>query len=99
MHPELPSRLFDDWWRHEGSGMPPLPGEDTEAHVRRICRFAWLEAADWAQGEVRTALAQPPSEEELMTPKPPIASLEPLKGKYYGTVINIRAGLLQHSDR
>lgn len=50
MHPELPSRLFDDWWRHEGSGMPPLPGEDAEAHVRRICRLAWLEAADWAQG-------------------------------------------------
>ena len=59
MRPELPSRLFDAWWRHEVSGMPPLPGEDAEAHVRRICRLAWLEAADWAHGEARTALAQP----------------------------------------
>lgn len=53
MHPELPSRVFDDWWHHEGSGMPPLPGEDAEAHVRRICRLAWLEAADWAYGKAR----------------------------------------------
>jgi hypothetical protein len=30
------------------------------------------------------------SKEEPMTPKPLIASLEPLKGKHYGTVINIR---------
>jgi hypothetical protein len=54
-----PDEAFEAWWRHEGSGIPPLPGEDAEAHVRRICRFAWLEAADWAHGEARTALSQP----------------------------------------
>lgn len=32
---------FDHWWLNEGSGMPPLPGEDHEEHTRRIARIAW----------------------------------------------------------
>jgi len=36
---------FQAWWFNEGSGMPPLPSEDTEAHVHRIARLAWLNGA------------------------------------------------------
>lgn len=36
---------FETWWRNEGSGMPPLSGEDAEAHVHRICKIAWLNGA------------------------------------------------------
>jgi hypothetical protein len=41
-----PSGLaFDVWWHNEGSGMPPLPGEDAETHVHRICAIAWSNGA------------------------------------------------------
>ena len=33
------------WWHKEGSGMPPLKGEDTETHVKRITRIAWHNGA------------------------------------------------------
>ncbi len=36
-----PASPFDVWWHNEGSGMLPLPGEDLETHVRRICEIAW----------------------------------------------------------
>lgn len=36
---------FDEWWNNEGSGMPPLTGEDAETHVHRISRIAWLNGA------------------------------------------------------
>ena len=36
---------FDKWWYDEGSGMPPLPEEDAEAHVRRVCEIAWSNGA------------------------------------------------------
>ena len=54
---------FDVWWHNEGSGMPSLPGEDAETHVRRICKIAWnaaINAADdkawgkrdmWGEGD------------------------------------------------
>lgn len=32
---------FDAWWHNEGSGMPPMTGEDAATHVRRICEIAW----------------------------------------------------------
>jgi len=31
---------FETWWYHEGSG-PPNPGEDHEAHCKRMCQVAW----------------------------------------------------------
>jgi hypothetical protein len=36
---------FDTWWHNEGSGMPPLPGEDAETHCHRVCKIAWENAA------------------------------------------------------
>ena len=36
---------FSAWWHNEGSGMLPLPGEDAEMHVRRICEIAWANGA------------------------------------------------------
>lgn len=33
---------FTEWWHNEGSGIPSLPGEDAETHVRRVSRVAWL---------------------------------------------------------
>lgn len=38
-------RRFDAWWYDEGSGMPPLPGEDAEEHVHRVCKIAWMNGA------------------------------------------------------
>lgn len=38
---EAHKAAFDVWWHEEGSGMPPLPGEDAETHVHRISRIAW----------------------------------------------------------
>lgn len=35
---------FDLWWYNVGSGLPPLPEEDAETHVRRVCKIAWLES-------------------------------------------------------
>jgi hypothetical protein len=31
---------FETWWYHEGSA-PPLPGEDSEEHCKRMCKIAW----------------------------------------------------------
>lgn len=39
---EQPEATFDAWWHNEGSGLPPLPGEDAETHVRRVCKIAWM---------------------------------------------------------
>ncbi len=36
---------YEKWWREEGSGMPPLPGEDAETHVKRIASIAWSNGA------------------------------------------------------
>jgi hypothetical protein len=36
---------YEKWWRVEGSGLPPFPGEDAEAHVRRLTRIAWSNGA------------------------------------------------------
>lgn len=36
---------FNDWWRNEGSGMAPFPGEDAETHVLRVSKIAWLNGA------------------------------------------------------
>lgn len=39
------SEGFEIWWRDEGSGMAPIPGEDQEAHVHRIAEIAWSNGA------------------------------------------------------
>ena len=39
------SKDFEVWWHREGSGMPPLPGEDAEIHVKRISEIAWSNGA------------------------------------------------------
>ena len=35
---------FETWWYHEGSG-PPLRGEDSEEHCKRMCQIAWSNGA------------------------------------------------------
>lgn len=50
----LVSRRFDSWWYDEGSGMAPLPGEDAETHVHRVCKIAWENGA-YVAGEAATA--------------------------------------------
>lgn len=37
---------FDEWWETVGSGVVPAPGEDQEAHCRRVARLAWKAAVD-----------------------------------------------------
>ena len=45
-------RRFDVWWHNEGSGMPPLLGEDTEEHLHRVCKIAWMNGGDsWNTNE------------------------------------------------
>lgn len=36
---------FEKWWYDEGSGMPPLPGEDREIHMKRVAKIAWSNGA------------------------------------------------------
>jgi hypothetical protein len=35
---------FETWWHNEGSA-PPLPGEDSEEHCKRMCKIAWSNGA------------------------------------------------------
>ena len=39
------SEDFKIWWHREGSGMPPLKGEDTCEHVERVSAIAWSNGA------------------------------------------------------
>lgn len=51
---------FDVWWRNEGSRMPPLPDEDAETHVRRICAIAWAKGAYKAKEALENIIQQQP---------------------------------------
>ena len=31
---------FETWWYNEGSAAP-IPGEDGEEHLKRMCQIAW----------------------------------------------------------
>ena len=31
----------DEWWNEIGSGMPPMPEEDTSEHVKRVIAACW----------------------------------------------------------
>jgi hypothetical protein len=35
------SKDFKIWWHREGSGMPPLKGEEACEHVERVSAIAW----------------------------------------------------------
>lgn len=35
---------FEQWWRHEGSGMLPRANDDMETHARATAMAAWGEA-------------------------------------------------------
>ena len=54
---------FDKWWHDEGSGMPPLRGEDAETHVRRICAIAWANGAYKANEALQLIVGMQPSTE------------------------------------
>jgi len=32
---------FEIWWHHEGSGITPYKGEDTEQFAKRIANISW----------------------------------------------------------
>jgi hypothetical protein len=52
---------FERWWHEEGSGMPPLDGEDAETHVHRVSRIAWLVAVGVGKtGQVAEGRTMPP---------------------------------------
>jgi hypothetical protein len=38
-------RRYLAWWHNEGSGLPPRPGMDHEAHVRHVSEIAWANGA------------------------------------------------------
>jgi hypothetical protein len=39
------SKDFKIWWHREGSGMPPLKGEEACEHVERVSAIAWANGA------------------------------------------------------
>lgn len=32
---------FEIWWRNVGSGIHPMPSEDSEEHAKRVSALAW----------------------------------------------------------
>jgi hypothetical protein len=58
--PAAHGSAFDVWWHNEGSGMPPLPDEDAETHVRRICEIAWAKGAYKANEALENIIKQQP---------------------------------------
>jgi hypothetical protein len=40
---------FNTWWNNEGSGIRPLPDEDTEEFAKRITEIAWSNGAALVQ--------------------------------------------------
>lgn len=43
---------FQQWWYDEGSGMAPKDGEETEEHVYRVARIAWMNGAYKARYDI-----------------------------------------------
>lgn len=39
------NRAFNRWWHEEGSGMPPIEGEEICDHAQRVARIAWANGA------------------------------------------------------
>jgi hypothetical protein len=33
--------VYEEWWKTVGSGLAPLPSEDTEEHAKRVTSLAW----------------------------------------------------------
>jgi hypothetical protein len=51
---------FEVWWHNEGGTPPPLPGEDAETHVRRICEIAWVNGGYEANEALESIVKQQP---------------------------------------
>lgn len=50
---------FEAWWHNEGSAMAPMPDEDAEAHVHRVCKIAWMNGAYVAEHGPATSVSEP----------------------------------------
>jgi hypothetical protein len=61
------SEDFKIWWHREGSGMPPLKGEDTCEHVERISAIAWTNGAYKATEALEAENARLKAEVERLT--------------------------------
>jgi hypothetical protein len=58
---------FKIWWHREGSGMPPLKGEDTCEHVARVSAIAWVNGAYKATEALKAENARLKAEVERLT--------------------------------
>jgi hypothetical protein len=61
------SEDFKIWWHREGSGMPPLKGEDTCEHVERVSAIAWSNGAYKATEALKADNARLKAEVERLT--------------------------------
>jgi hypothetical protein len=61
------SEDFKIWWHREGSGMPPLKGEDTCEHVERVSAIAWSNGAYKATEALKEENARLKAEVERLT--------------------------------
>jgi hypothetical protein len=61
------SEDFKIWWHREGSGMPPLKGEDTCEHVERVSAIAWSNGAYKATEALEAENARLKAEVERLT--------------------------------
>jgi hypothetical protein len=61
------SEDFKIWWHREGSGMPPLKGEETCEHVERVSAIAWANGAYKATEALEAENARLKAEVERLT--------------------------------
>jgi hypothetical protein len=61
------SEDFKIWWHREGSGMPPLKGEETCEHVERVSAIAWANGAYKATETLEAENARLKAEVERLT--------------------------------
>jgi hypothetical protein len=61
------SKDFKIWWHREGSGMPPLKGEEACEHVERVSAIAWSNGAYKATEALKAENARLKAEVERLT--------------------------------
>jgi hypothetical protein len=61
------SKDFKIWWHREGSGMPPLKGEEACEHVERVSAIAWSNGAYKATEALEAENARLKAEVERLT--------------------------------
>jgi predicted RNase H-like nuclease (RuvC/YqgF family) len=61
------SEDFKIWWHREGSGMPPLKGEEACEHVERVSAIAWSNGAYKATEALKAENARLKTEVERLT--------------------------------